>query len=59
MCLSLAQVGPNFALRKKQSDMKNTEYNLETLGILISADSLRALLELTDDLGLEVTGDQQ
>ena len=39
--------------------MKNTEYNLESLGILISADSLRALLELTEDLGLEVTDDAQ
>lgn len=39
--------------------MKNTEFNLETLGTLISSDSLQALLELTSDLGLEVTGEDR
>ena len=39
--------------------MKNTEFNLETLGTLISSDSFQALLELTSDLGLEVTGEQK
>ena len=39
--------------------MKNTEFNLETLGTLISSDSFQALLELTSDLGLEVTGEDR
>ena len=39
--------------------MKYTEFNLETLGSLISSDSFQALLELTSDLGLEVTGEQK
>ena len=35
--------------------MKKTEFNLDTLGTVISADSLRALLELTRDLDLEIS----
>ena len=35
--------------------MKNVEYTLDTLGNVISSDSLQALLDMMDDLGLEVT----
>lgn len=35
--------------------MKNTDYTLDTLGNVISSDSLQALLDMMDDLGLEVT----
>lgn len=35
--------------------MKNTDYNFDTLGNVISSDSLQALLDMMDDLGLEVT----
>ena len=35
--------------------MRNTDYNLDTLGSFISSDaSLQALKDLIDDLGLEV-----
>lgn len=35
--------------------MKNTDYNFDNLGNIISSDSLQALLDMMDDLGLEVT----
>jgi hypothetical protein len=37
--------------------MRNTDYNIDALGSLISSDaSLQALKDLMDDLGLEVEG---
>lgn len=36
--------------------MKNTDYSLNVLGSIISSeDSLSALFEMIDDLGLEIT----
>jgi hypothetical protein len=46
-------------LHQKQNDtaMRNTDYNIDALGSLISSDaSLQALKDLMDDLGLEVEG---
>ena len=37
--------------------MKNTEYNSDILGSIISSeDSLTALLEMIEDMDLEITG---
>ena len=46
-------------LHQKQNDtaMRNTDYNIDALGSIISSDaSLQALKDLMDDLGLEVEG---
>lgn len=40
--------------------MKNTEYNCDILGSIISSeDSLAALLEIIDDMDFEITGVRQ
>ncbi len=36
--------------------MKNTEYNLDILGSLISSESFQALADLVGELDLEITG---
>ena len=39
--------------------MKNTEFNLETLGTILSSDSLRTLIEMVGDLGLEIDSEDR
>jgi len=40
--------------------MKNTDYNYNVLGSIISSeDSLAALLEMIEDMDLEITGVRQ
>lgn len=45
---------------QKASIMKNTDYNYNVLGSIISSeDSLAALLEMIEDMDLEITGVRQ
>ena len=58
LCLELAQARTNFAsstTNKHFFAMKNTEYDLTKLASMIStASSLKALLEMMGDMGLEM-----
>jgi len=54
LCSGLAHLGSTFASENKMTrDMKNTEFNLENLGNIISSDSFASLKGIIEDLGLE------
>ena len=56
----MAQADRTFASEiKNRSKMKNTDYSLENLGMMISSESsLNALMDIIGEMGLEITGVQ-